>query len=95
MSKRRSNCVLNSCELDSVSLSFETPLCSVLNSCKMSRSGGTFTDLKNAQTDANGTPLYGIDKELAEKASRALLRVTSPASLDPRARDPERLPAVT
>jgi len=61
----------------------------------MSRSGGTFTDLKNAQTDANGTPLYGIDKELAEKASRALLRVTSPASLDPRARDPERLPAVT
>ena len=58
----------------------------------MSRSGGTFTDLKNAQTDANGTPLYGIDKELAEKASRALLRVTSPASLDPRARDPERLP---
>ncbi|EOD14809.1 hypothetical protein EMIHUDRAFT_448230 [Emiliania huxleyi CCMP1516] len=43
----------------------------------MSRSGGTFTDLKNAQTDANGTPLYGIDKELAEKASRALLRAAS------------------
>mmetsp|Transcript_25419 Transcript_25419/g.83035 ORF Transcript_25419/g.83035 Transcript_25419/m.83035 type:complete len:270 (-) Transcript_25419:216-1025(-) len=35
----------------------------------MSKSGGTFTDLKNAQTDANGTPLYGIDKELAEKAA--------------------------
>ena len=30
---------------------------------------GTFTDASEAQLDANGNPLYGMDKELAEKAA--------------------------
>ena len=30
---------------------------------------GTFTDHKDAVTDANGQVLYGMDKELAEKAA--------------------------